>query len=577
MSKRKSPVRPTAYILFCLTGMLFVFCCLTERQLAALGNIVWTASLAVRLLAASVLGGCLLGAAVCFFLYRISDWAQGREEERRRQNGEASDRQRAGRQAAVFGASLGLTVLAWLPAYLAYYPAICAYDMPVQLEQITAHAYIEHHPVAHTLLLEGFLNLGQALWGSRTAGVGLLALLQLLLLAGSFALGVAMLYKRGGSRILPAVVQLWCMLYPFHWYMGVSITKDTIFTAFFVLQVLALFSLLEDGGLRVRNGIGFIVSTAGMILFRNNGKYAFALLLAVLAAAVLFTKKRKYFGKIFLWACAAFLIGNGLLSAVSAAVQAQPGDKREMLSVPIQQLARTMLYHGGVGALAEDDATMDEADKALVGDFLLNESYLLYRPDISDPVKRNTNTYVVRYRTGEFVKTYCRLLAAYPGDYINAVLALDAGYLYPGDVSHAYVNVEDERIGRGYIQTYWEETTMNANGIYKQSRLDGLHAALEGWADENGYLKLPVLKYLFVPGVWLWLYLLLFAFLVMKGNSRACIPLALVAGYFVTLLLGPTVQLRYLYPLQSAFPFVLLLACRPQRGTETPQTGEKEE
>ena len=211
MSKRKNPVRPTAYILFCLTGVLFVFCCLAERRLAAQGNIVWTAALAVRLLAASVLGGCLLGAAVCFFLYRITEWAQAHAEERKLQKGEASDRKGAGRQAAVFGGSLGLTVLAWLPAYLAYYPAICAYDMPVQLEQITAHTYIEHHPVAHTLLLEGFLNLGQALWGSRTAGVGLLALFQLLLLAGSFALGVAMLYKRGGSRILLAVVQLCCI------------------------------------------------------------------------------------------------------------------------------------------------------------------------------------------------------------------------------------------------------------------------------------------------------------------------------------------------------------------------------
>ena len=141
-----------------------------------------------------------------------------------------------------------------------------------------------------------------------------------------------------------------------------------------------------------------------------------------------------------------------------------------MLSMPIQQLARCMLFHGGVGELEQDDGTMDEASKALINDFLLDEGYRFYRPEISDPVKNHTNTYVVRYRSAEFVGTYLRLLGMYPGDLINAAYAVNAGYFYLGDVTHAVVNQNGRDRGLGYVQTRWVEDELNPRGIYKDSK-----------------------------------------------------------------------------------------------------------
>lgn len=209
--------------------------------------------------------------------------------------------------------------------------------------------------------------------------------------------------------------------------------------------------------------------------------------------------------------------------------------------------------------MAEDDNSMEEADKALVGELLLNESYKLYAPGISDPVKRNTNTYVVRYRTGEFVKTYLNLFLKYPGDYVNAVLALDAGYLYLGDRSHAVVNENEAFEGLGYVQTRWDDA-MEDFGIYKDSMWEGLHKYLERWANENAHCRIPVLRYLFVPASLFWGYVLLLLYLLMRGSYRNCVPLILVFGYYATLFFGPVVQLRYLYPLMAVFPFVFLTA-----------------
>ncbi len=412
------------------------------------------------------------------------------------------------------------------------------------------------------------MELGKNLFGNVNTGIGLFTFLQLFFLAFSFAYGILFLYRHNLKKICLILVQLLCMFYPFHWYMGVSITKDTVFTGFFVLLSLSLYELLETPGNTQHSGLTklvFFCSAVGCILFRNNGKYAFFVLLAILFLTFLFDKtKRKFFGSILLWAFAAFLTGNLLLSAAFRMSHAEQGDRREMLSLPIQQLARTMVYHGGAGIMPDANDDMDETDKALIRDFILDEGYKKYRPDISDPVKSHTNTYVARYRAKDFLSTYFHLLMEYPGDYVNAALAVNAGYLYPDDRTHAYVNVVEGRTGRGYVQTCWD-AAMETYGIRKASLWPWFYEALEKWADKNAYLNLPVLKYAFVPGVWLWLYLLLAAWLIMGKKYRLCIPLVLIAGYYVTLFLGPTVQLRYIYPVMATFPFLVSLCLHTGR------------
>ena len=135
----------------------------------------------------------------------------------------------------------------------------------------------------------------------------------------------------------------------------------------------------------------------------------------------------------------------------------------------------------------------------------------------------------------------------------------NAGFLSPFDTTHADVNRVEGRAGLSYVQTRWEEDTLNDRGIYKDSKWPWLFEQLESWAENNSYLRTPVLKYLFVPGSYLWLYLALAAVLVIVDRKRFCLPLAIVAGYYGTMLFGPTVQMRYVYPVMLALPYVLAL------------------
>ena len=552
-----------AYPVFFVIGFLFFFFWLTERDLAADGNILWTGKYIFRTLLISLLVGSAFGAILCAGLYRLAAAKMVAEKE------DAEGARLSG--GAVFGTSILLMFLGWFPAYLAYYPAICSYDSPIQVGQIGENAFIDHHPIAHTLLIKGAMEFGENVLGSVNAGIGVYSLLQLLMLAGVFAFGIARLYRHGVKLLWLVVLQAAMMFFPFNAYLSVCVTKDVIFSAFFVLQIISVYELLYKTSMERKitwREMLFFISTVGMILFRNNGKYAFLVFIVFLVPVALpGRERRKRFGGLLLWSAAGFLTGNIVLTGLFHLTGAEQGDKREMLSMPIQQLARCMIYHGGVGVLAEDDNTMDETDKALICDFILDEGYKEYDPAISDPVKRHTNTYVVRYRPGEFASSYFHLFSTYPGDFINAVLAVNAGYLYPKDVTHALVNADLGVKGMGYVQTRWSEEVFANYGIYKDSKWKWLHERMESWADGNGYLQIPVLKYLFMPGIWLWLYLIFFAYLMIRWEFEKCFPFILVLGYYGTLFLGPTVQLRYIYPVMIAFPFMILMSLERPSGS----------
>lgn len=133
------------------SGMSVCIFVKTEKDLAANGNILWTAGYVGSTLAWSVILGCVLGIVgtrvVCHIAENTAarqkcqtqsqdnmDGADGRQKAIGYKRFAAWIRNRSGRQ--VLLGSILLLLLAWLPVYLAYYPGICAYDAPVQTGQI---------------------------------------------------------------------------------------------------------------------------------------------------------------------------------------------------------------------------------------------------------------------------------------------------------------------------------------------------------------------------------------------------------------------------------------------------------
>ncbi len=540
-------------IWFSIIGVLFYFFCFACKELEQTGNIVWNMKWTAGMLVKSIILGVVSGCLLCLFLLKTEAVFEARETGRARPAKLCSP-------VKTFWIVLGSLFICWFPTWLAYYPGICSYDITIQMEQITGEGYTTHHPLAHTLLFGAFWNLGGIL-GNVNIGVGLYTLLQMVALAAAFAAVSALLAGWKVTKGPLIGLTVFEALLPINWYLSVTTTKDVFFAEFVLLFFFLLYRLLKQEGMVAKKWrIAYVLVTIGVILFRNNGMYALAVLWVMLALAVFLTRKKdwKLYGRLLLDTTIALVLGILLLTVLAKATVAREGDKREMLSMPIQQLARTMIYHGGVGVLPEDDNTMMEQDKALIRDLFTGDGYAYYRVDISDPVKKRTDTSVVRYRPVEFAKTYLNLFVKYPGEYVNAAIGTNAGFLYPGDKTHSVINVNGRDVGLGYIQTRWVDAELNPNGIIKDSKWSGLRSMLETFADENMYLKIPVLRYIIAPGTYLWCYMLVAAWLLIHKRYREMLPLAFVLGYFLTLFLGPTVQLRYLYPLMIVLPYLLV-------------------
>jgi hypothetical protein len=170
-------------------------------------------------------------------------------------------------------------------------------------------------------------------------------------------------------------------------------------------------------------------------------------------------------------------------------------------------------------------------------------------------------------KTSEFAKTYLKLFIKYPGDYINAFIAQNAGFIDIGDESHAYVNDPDEVKGHGYVQTKWENS-LYERGFFEAPKLQKLRSLLDEFADNNAYLKIPVLKYIFIPGIYLWIYIVALIVSFRRKNFGAVAIIALTAGYYATMFFGPTVQLRYIFPVMITVPFLILIFTEKSKENE---------
>lgn len=560
--KMFTKVKRKGYICFSLVGILFflfVQCC---KELTDKGNIIWNGSWIGQLLIKSILGGVLLGCVLFGVIAALDAWMMKSSTMESKWN-------RLRMPKRVFFFTWVSMMICWLPGWLAYFPGICSYDTTIQMGQIVGKTYNTHHPLAHTLLMGLFVDLGKVL-GSASLGMGIYTFVQMCCLAAAFSAGIALLARQGVRTMGLALITVYCVAFPPNWYMAITSIKDTFFSIFVLLFLMGTYVILNAS---VEIGKGFhlcyILCMIAVVIFRNNGKYALMAMWVLLGITCMVGRKKCGRGmkRLFLDVTIGLVIGCILMSGLTKVLKAQEGDKREMLSMPIQQMARTMLYHGGVQMLKEDDGTMEEIDRALIQQFLTNESYKAYRPDISDPVKSHTNTSVVRYQPINFAKSYLRLLISYPGDFINAELAVNAGYFSPWDISHATINYNNRDIGLGYIQTRWVDAELNEYGIYKDSKWESLRRKMELFAHDNYYLKIPIIRFLVAPGIYLWIYLFMAVWFIVSRQFRQLLPLGFVLGYYVTLILGPTVQLRYLYPLMIVLPFLLLYMINNRKRT----------
>ena len=435
--------------------------------------------------------------------------------------------------AGVFSAKKAFVVLAvcYLPMLLLTFPGSFAYDVPFQLEQVFTGQYSTHHPLLHTLLMGLCVKLGHGL-GHINLGAALYTVIQMFLLAACFAAACASIARQSGVRAAKWSTAFFA-LYPLHMMMAVNATKDVLFSGLFVLTLALLREMLALGRKDKKIMVGVALSGAAMLLLRNNALYA----MAVWAVLALLLKKKALRAVLASALAMALCVCAG--NAMKTALNAKEGDLCEMLSWPIQQLARVRNLHGD---------RLSEEEKAAIDELMPGDSWRLYDPTISDPVKFEFDTAQLLSDPGRYAKVYLSIAHKCPEACLDALLMHTYAFWYP----YSEYRVSGYYLQMGVSDLYYDWCDFER--ISSQSLLPRVLSSLSWRFGAQGAMQIPVIGYAFNMGliVWVMLYFALreLYFGRMKSFAAALLPVLL----WGTFLLGPVMAGRYIYPFVCCLP-----------------------
>lgn len=459
---------------------------------------------------------------------------------------------RAGRKGSFWGA-FALIFGGFCIPFATYYPAIMAYDVIPQLDQIRASGLTTHHPLIHTLMLKGCLGAGELLSflpNADRAGLALYSLLQMAVMAACFAYVYCFLCRRGVSKWLCYAFVLCAAVFPTHGMLAVSITKDTIYAALTMVFTIFAYELAVG---KESPGTGWFVRygilTVLLLLFRNNSVYAW--ILYVIAASFLALRRKSFFGQTCVFHGAAFLLYLALNTVMVQAVSATSATyAREMLSVPAQQIARVVQYH-------EEELTGEDLEAIAA---VWGENLPEYVPAIADRSKKDIagDKETLRTFAGEWVSLGLR----YPGEYLQAFLLKNKGMWDLTDVT--YLN-DVYSYAKGYLQITYpsdQQPYMEAlaPGYVRHQKLQPLQSLYRYFAaGDELWRYCPPVALVMQPAFYC--YLLLFICLCCIGLKKPVLllPAVYLLALAGTLLLGPCVLTRYMYPLMLSVTVLALL------------------
>ena len=553
----KSPVAKRALIYALVFGVMLGIALVTGHQFKLSGM---TAP-GVKGKALIVLKGCLLSALflpVTYMLFRSLDVCTAvRKNGQDDASGKKSlsglmKKLKIGSHGKMKPAKAGLISwiiiwLCWLPAFLAYYPAIMSYDFHRQFgEAVKGYVWFyEYQPLVHTFLIRMFWLLGLKL-GNVAAGLAAFAILQSLVLSASMAAGISYVYRRSGMA--PAVI--WTMFFallPFNPVLAISMTKDILFSSFFALLILIVIMMEEKKSPILY--AAFIVTGILNILFRNNAAYA----LIFLAPAFLIGKKNLK-DKLINAGLAVIVVvaGLGCKTLIRETMHAIPGNEIEKYSVPIMQMVRVTAYQADNLTPEQEEILRRYIDESSWGDY--------YAP-IADSAKSGVSAYRSAAWTNggtQLIKDYLTIGKAYPNDYIDAFIGLTAGYWSFFDRSHAEMLDVGDDTGYGLLFTFNSSVNeMYPEGIPNASLLPILRDKYAHIINGNSYYHWPVLSLLFKPATYFWVFVFVCLAALYRKKSGSAAVLAYPLFYLMTMLLGPCVHFRYMYPYVVVMPVLI--------------------
>lgn len=431
-------------------------------------------------------------------------------------------------------------LLCWLPVFLAVYPGFFVYDAQDEFVQVETRQFTTHHPLPHVLMLGGIILAIHKLTGSYNLGIAAYTLFQMCLLSGVFTYVLSYMRKCGVKRMFRIVTALYFAFFPVIVMFTLCSAKDGIFTAALLLLLISIYEMAKQGKkfFESRNfPILFCASAVVMMSFRHNGMYAFLVMVPLL----LYTGKgiRKKLGFLLgITFALYFLISTALAGALSA----RDGENQEMLTVPIQQLARVYKY---------DKESLSQEEVETLYEIIPEEALRFYAPKVSDGVKVWFQNEAFAAEPGKYAKLWMKIGMKHPFTYLNAWFMTSYGFWYPDTVIDVYR-------GNGVFTFTYEDSSFFGYEVEepgkRESKIPWLDECYRRMSLEITQQRIPVLSMLFSPGFLFWIFVFTAGYAFYRRNYKVLLPFALIFLVWLTVILGPTYLPRYVLILWFALP-----------------------
>lgn len=432
-----------------------------------------------------------------------------------------------------FFINLVLILIAWIPYFLRYYPGLLTADSCSQIAQgLGISTLTSHHPILHTGIISLFVNFGKICIGNINIGVALYTIFQMIAMASMFSAVIMYLSKKQAPLFIRIISLLYYMFYPINALFSVTMWKDVLFAGIvpiFVILCIELIFETEKFFSQKKNIVLYILVALLTIFLRNNGLYVVILTIPFIAIVL-----RKYFKKVIPMFLSIILIYFAINTTLFSVLKIQKGSVGEMLSIPLQQIARVEKYHR---------EELDEETIEQINNFFKCENIGdKYNPILSDPVKAQLNNEYFNSNKVEFIKLWLKLLTQYFKDYVESFISNSYGYYYP-EATHWVANRTMEKNNLGLEQTPIIEGKL-------VSKVDSLIERRD----------IPIISMCFSIGAAFWLIVISLGYKILKKDYKTILIYLPIFILWLTIVASPVFcEYRYAYSLFTTLPLYISL------------------
>ena len=438
--------------------------------------------------------------------------------------------------------------LFWMPVFFALYPGAFVYDATEEYVEVISRQFTMHHPLLHVLALGGIVHLFEYIGAGANLGIAVYVLLQMLVMSAALSFVVRSFQMWGVTKRYAFITVLFFSIFPLFPLYAVCTAKDGLFTVFLLVSIVSMGNIIRLADVKdaqpashasapsMSDMVIFLVSSTLMMMLRNNGLYAYAATALISAMTLIISRRQKpvaFSGttaRLLILMVLSIVLSLGGTRILKLATGATDGEHQEMLTVPIQQLARTYTY-------SPEAFTPDE--EALLKAFIPEDYITTYSPRISDVLKSGLNNQYYESHRALFYKLWLTIGARRPLTYLNAHLGTAYGYIYPDALNNVYKGNTMNTFT--YTDSSYFGFETEPPGI-RDSMLPALELLIEKFSLTLFQQKCPVLSMLFAPGFLFWVFL----FVLVGYVDRKNLPMMLlVLMTFATVLFGPTTLVRY--------------------------------